>query len=196
MTSETRPLRFDIRRTGRSWTPEEFAIKAEWVPGRLEVVFGRVCPTLEQRLLLLGMLLENVGLDLTLRFAEPRLWTEALAARENEALRPAASLGRDMVDMARLVEMAEVSASVTDTEPPPRRTWNYRVMRFEHGEDAWEAIHEVHYEGGRLLAYSTEPAVLMWNESDGSLAALRCMERMKEALLKPVLTEADFKDVR
>lgn len=193
MTSDTRPLHFDIRRAGRSWTPAEFATKAEMVPGRLEVAFGRVCPTLEQRLLLLGMLLENVGLDLAVRFAEPRLWAEALATRENEALHPITGLDRDVVDMARLVEMAEASASATDTEPPVGRTWNYRVMRFEHGEDAWEAIHEVHYEDGRLVGYGAEPAVVMWSDSDGSLAALRCMEQMKEALLKPVLTEADFK---
>ena len=81
----------------------------------------------------------------------------------------------------------------TDAKSATRRTWNYRVMRFESGEDAWEAIHEVHYDGGRLVAYSAEPAVAMWNETDKPLGALRCLARMKEALSKPVLTEAMFK---
>jgi hypothetical protein len=36
----------------------------------------------------------------------------------------------------------------------------------------------------------------MWDAFDGTVAALNCMERMKEALLKPILTEADFQSVR
>ena len=80
----------------------------------------------------------------------------------------------------------------THAQPATRGTWNYRVMRFESGEDAWEAIHEVYYEGGRLVAYSAEPAVAMWNELDKPLGALRCLARMKEALSKPVLRDVVF----
>lgn len=76
----------------------------------------------------------------------------------------------------------------------PRRTWNYRVMSFRHGEDAWLAIHEVHYQDGMPIAYTESPAVVMWDTEDGTIAGgMKCLERMKEALLKPVLTEADFR---
>jgi|GEM_PF-4128785 len=73
-----------------------------------------------------------------------------------------------------------------------RRTWNYRVMSFEHGEEAWQAIHEVYYSGGIPSAYTSTPAVVMWDTADGGDAALRVLGRMREALLKPVLTESDF----
>lgn len=74
-----------------------------------------------------------------------------------------------------------------------RRTWNYRVMSFQHGEDAWQAIHEVHYQDGVPIGYSATPADVMWDLAEREMeGGLLCLERMKEALLKPVLTEADF----
>lgn len=76
-----------------------------------------------------------------------------------------------------------------------RRTWNYRVMSFKHGEDAWQAIHEVHYRDGRPTAYSSSAAVVMWDTDGGSDAGLWVLDRMKEALSKPVLTESDFPNV-
>ena len=178
---------FGIQRNGRSWSGDEFKEKAELVPGRLEIVNGRVCSTLEQRLLLLGMLLENVDLDAAVRLGDPRLWAEALADRQAApALEPA--------ELVRQAEKADLVLSQEAREPSlSRRTWNYRVIRFEHAEETSQALHEVHYEAGRPVAYSAEPAVVLWGEDDDSCAPLWVLERMKEALLKPVLTEADFR---
>ena len=39
------------------------------------------------RLVLLGMLLENVGLDAAVRLGDPKKWKEAVAALESEAPR-------------------------------------------------------------------------------------------------------------
>lgn len=65
-------------------------------------------------------------------------------------------------------------------------------MLFRHGEKAWQAIHEVHYRDGVPIAYSQDPAVVMCalDDVDGGT---RSLERMREALSKPVLTDADFK---
>lgn len=59
------PIRWDFRREGRSWRGAEFKAKHDLVPGRLEAFDGRLCLGAEQRLVLLALLLENIGLDWT-----------------------------------------------------------------------------------------------------------------------------------
>lgn len=73
-----------------------------------------------------------------------------------------------------------------------KRTWNYRVLSFTHGEDAWCAIHEVYYDDDVPTAYSSSPAVVLWDPNGEDGAGIRIVERMMEALGKPVLTEGDF----
>jgi len=82
-----------------------------------------------------------------------------------------------------------------ESEPasPSRSTWNYRVMSFRHGEDAWCAIHEVYYDNGVPTAYSKTPAVAMWDPEEGDGAGSRTVDRFREALSKPVLTVDDFR---
>lgn len=82
--------------------------------------------------------------------------------------------------------------SVASSPTASRGTWNYRVMSFKYGEEAWQAIHEVHYRDGEPIAYTVNPAVVMWDSDDVDGGA-RCLERMREAFSKPVLTDADFK---
>lgn len=88
------------------------------------------------------------------------------------------------------------TASGTDSAPSSptgsSRTRNYRVMLFRRGEEAWQAIHEVHYQDGVPIAYTQDPAVVMWGPDDVD-GGTRSPERMWEALSKPVLTAADFK---
>ena len=66
-------------------------------------------------------------------------------------------------------------------------------MDFVSDEDAWSAIHEVHYEGGRPRGYTEGPAAVLWDTEEGMTGGLRVLERMKDALLKPTLKEADFR---
>ena len=73
--------KFAIRRSGRAWHGPELADRL----GRLgdckvEVIEGRLFGDEYQRRLLLGMLLENVGLDAAVGLAEPILWRQALEA--------------------------------------------------------------------------------------------------------------------
>lgn len=73
------------------------------------------------------------------------------------------------------------------------RTWNYRAIRFEHGEDSYVAIHEVYYEDGRPIAFSESPAPVMWVEAEGLGTGFSILRRMDGALRKPVLADADFR---
>ena len=66
-------------------------------------------------------------------------------------------------------------------------SWNYRVVRDEHGSFG---IHEAYYDGdGRVRAVTVAPIEL----HDETLEELRVSyERIGEALRKPVLEAADF----
>lgn len=79
-------------------------------------------------------------------------------------------------------------------------TWNYRVIEriTPLGDpsgtmDVYRAIHEVHYDSdGRPVGYSTTPATMGWDASEGEDAPLAILGRMRDALVKPVLTAQDF----
>lgn len=59
---------WDIGRQGRRWTGPEGLPKLERLPGRLELVHGKLCfDEVERRNLLVG-LMENMGLDEVVQF--------------------------------------------------------------------------------------------------------------------------------
>ena len=72
------------------------------------------------------------------------------------------------------------------------RHWNYRAIHFEHGEDSHVAIHEVHYRDGIPVAYSETPAVVLWSVEEPDGTGLAILDRMREALVKPVLRDSEF----
>ena len=71
-------IRWDIRREGRAWTDEEFESRVELRPEKLEVWDGKLLFTEEERLALLGLLLENVGADAAVRLGERHVWVSAV----------------------------------------------------------------------------------------------------------------------
>ena len=74
--------RFAIHRYGRAWVPEEARERLRRLGDcRLEVHNGRLFVDEHQRRLVLGMLLENVGLDAAIELAGPGLWRQALSAK-------------------------------------------------------------------------------------------------------------------
>lgn len=77
-------LRWDIGRAGRAWTGTESHERANRRPEQLEMFEGKLLLTDEDRLNLLGMLLENVGADQAVRLGDPKVWIDAA-----ETLRPA-----------------------------------------------------------------------------------------------------------
>lgn len=83
--------------------------------------------------------------------------------------------------------------SENGVENAPASSWNYRVLEFvtEDGA-AWRSIHEVHYVNGVPKGYSEQPAAVVWDTDEGNAAALLMLERMREAVAKPILVEKDF----
>jgi hypothetical protein len=75
-------LTWDIHREGRSWTSEEVASRWPLTPEKLEAIDGKMLWSDEDRLNLLAMLLENVGIDAAIRLASAKVWREALAVLE------------------------------------------------------------------------------------------------------------------
>lgn len=73
---------FDIRTEGRRWTAQEVDEPHDGLPGRLEVVHGMLCFDDEQRLLLLGALLEHVGTEKAVRLGPLDAWKAAVAQRQ------------------------------------------------------------------------------------------------------------------
>ncbi len=73
--------------------------------------------------------------------------------------------------------------------------WNYRVIEFvDPKEGQWRAIHEVYYDdNGKPEGYTAIPAQLLAFHDSGESRDLRwILDRMREALDRPVLTERDF----
>ena len=62
-----------------AWTGDEFRSCYELLPEKIEVREGRLFWSDEERLVVLGMLLENVGIDRAIRLGDPERWRAAVA---------------------------------------------------------------------------------------------------------------------
>jgi len=67
------------RREGRAWEDDEAGERWQLTPEKFEMDDGRLFFDDEQRLLLLGLLLENVGADAAVRLGDPSVWRAAVA---------------------------------------------------------------------------------------------------------------------
>jgi hypothetical protein len=74
-------LEWDIRRGGRCWSHEEIDQRTAVVPEKIEYVDG-IFASERQRLLVLGMLLENLGIDEVVRFGGLEDWKAPIADLE------------------------------------------------------------------------------------------------------------------
>jgi hypothetical protein len=73
-----------IRREGRRWSREESQRRMYQAPEKIEFV-GGVFAGEKQRLLVLGMLLENLGIDKVVRFGNLADWKAAIADLERQS---------------------------------------------------------------------------------------------------------------
>ena len=71
-------VRWDIRRTGRAWTKDEAMSRYELTPEKFEMIDGKLFWGDTQRLTLLALLLENVGVDQAVRLGDPAVWRAAI----------------------------------------------------------------------------------------------------------------------
>jgi hypothetical protein len=74
---------WDIRREGRRWTREEFERRIYQAPEKIEFK-GGIFVSERERLTVLGMLLENLGIDKAVRFGKLEDWKAAIADLEKQ----------------------------------------------------------------------------------------------------------------
>ena len=75
-------IQWDIRREGRAWG-EEALDRYSLAPEKIEMVRGKILGTEEDRLMMIGLLLENVGVDKVVRLGDPHVWRTAVAELPN-----------------------------------------------------------------------------------------------------------------
>ncbi len=80
-------VNWDIRRVGRAWGDDAHD-RWQLTPEKFEMYEGRLFWSDEERLLLLGLLLENVGADAAVRLGDPTVWRAAVASLANESDSP------------------------------------------------------------------------------------------------------------
>ena len=72
-------IAWDIRREGRSWTGDQALERFGHTPEKIEMIDGKLFWDDDQRLAMLGLLLENVGADAAVRLGHPAVWRDAVA---------------------------------------------------------------------------------------------------------------------
>ncbi len=77
----TTDVKWDIRLEGRAWG-EEARQRFELTPEKFEMYKGKLFWSDEDRLNLLGLLLENVGAARAVRLGDPAVWRKAIAELE------------------------------------------------------------------------------------------------------------------
>ena len=68
-----------IRREGQQWVGEKFKDRIYQAPEKIEFAGGIFLDEID-RLTVLAMLLENLGIDQAVRFGNPKDWKAAIAA--------------------------------------------------------------------------------------------------------------------
>jgi hypothetical protein len=71
-------IAWDIRRVGRPWSANEARARFALTPEKFEMSDGRLFWSESDRLILLGLLLENVGVDAAVRLGKPEVWRAAI----------------------------------------------------------------------------------------------------------------------
>ena len=72
-------IQWDIRREGRTWRGDEARERFSLTSEKFEMVKGQLFWSDEQRVTLLALLLENVGVDRAVRLGDPKVWRGAVA---------------------------------------------------------------------------------------------------------------------
>jgi hypothetical protein len=67
-----------IERAGRAWSAEEMEARYLLLPDKFEIMWGKLFWSDDDRLRILALLLENVGMDAAVRLGDRTLWRQAL----------------------------------------------------------------------------------------------------------------------
>ncbi len=72
------PVDWDIRREGRVWRGKEARARYDLTPEKIELIEGQLFWGERDRVVMLGLLLENVGVDQAVRLGDPAVWRAAI----------------------------------------------------------------------------------------------------------------------
>ena len=72
---------WDIRREGRAWYGEEMRDRWNRIPEKMEIWEGKLYFEEEDRIRLLGVILEQVGTDRAVQLGDLRTWSDSVKAR-------------------------------------------------------------------------------------------------------------------
>ncbi|HEX5436940.1 MAG TPA: hypothetical protein VFW98_07270 [Gemmatimonadaceae bacterium] len=72
-------VHWDIRRRGRAWVGNEMRARVELLPEKFEVIDGRLLWSERERIAMLGVMLEQVGIDKAIRLGDPARWRAAIS---------------------------------------------------------------------------------------------------------------------
>lgn len=78
-----KPIEWDIRREGRRWSHKESDQRCSQAPEKIEYV-DDIFGSDRQRLIVLGMLLENLGIDKAIRLGKIEHWKSAIEEMEKK----------------------------------------------------------------------------------------------------------------
>ena len=76
-------VQWDICREGRAWREEAHA-RYQLTPEKIEMCRGQLFWSEEDRLTMIALLLENVGVDKVVRLGDPAVWRAAIDALEQQ----------------------------------------------------------------------------------------------------------------
>jgi hypothetical protein len=75
-------INWDIHLEGHAWSAEELRSRYDLIPEKIELIQGKLFWSEEARLNMLGLLLENVGVEKAIRLGDPKVWQKAISQLE------------------------------------------------------------------------------------------------------------------
>ena len=75
-------INWDFRSDGRAWSRDEIRSRYSLTPEKIELIEGKLFWTEEDRLNMLGLLLENIGIDKAVRMGNTEIWRQAIRKLE------------------------------------------------------------------------------------------------------------------
>src|SRR5438270_677031 len=67
-------VRWNIGREGRAWSTDEFLPRIDLAPEKVEAIGGKLFEDDNERMMMLGLMLENLGIDKAMRLGDPKRW--------------------------------------------------------------------------------------------------------------------------
>ena len=78
-------IQWDLRPEGRAWQSGEALSRYYLAPEKIEMIEGKLFLIEEDRLTMLALLLENVGVDQAVRLGDPDVWRAAVARLDQDS---------------------------------------------------------------------------------------------------------------